>query len=72
MNNLEKVEIEGFEGEDHELDLLRVVFRCAPMLKSVTVRLLDQDLPSDDWCTIANIIFREYPYVEGNIDLISG
>ncbi|XBH65607.1 hypothetical protein VPH35_119177 [Triticum aestivum] len=71
LNNLEKVEIEGFEGEDHELDLLRVVFRCAPMLKSVTVRLLDQDLPSDDWCTIANIIFREYSYVEGNIDLIS-
>ncbi|KAM3245086.1 hypothetical protein ACQJBY_056424 [Aegilops geniculata] len=72
LNNLEKVEIEGFEGEDHELDLLRVVFRCAPMLKSVTVRLLDQDMPSDDWCTKVNIIFREYPYVEGNIDLISG
>ncbi|XBI50030.1 hypothetical protein VPH35_113505 [Triticum aestivum] len=72
LNNLEKVEIEGFEGEDHELDLLRVLFRCAPMLKSVTVRLLEQDMPGDDWCTKVNIIFREYPYVEGNIDLISG
>jgi hypothetical protein len=72
LNNLERVEIEGLDGEDHELDLLRVVFRCAPMLKSVKVRLLDQDVPSDDWCTQINNIFREYPYVESSIDFISG
>ncbi|XBH96854.1 hypothetical protein VPH35_087161 [Triticum aestivum] len=70
--NLRKVKIEGFKGENHELDFLKVVLRCSPMLKSVTVKLPDQDMPRDDWCTKIYNIFGEYPYVEGNIDLISG
>ncbi|KAK1653775.1 hypothetical protein QYE76_071697 [Lolium multiflorum] len=70
LPKLEKLEIEGFEGEDQEFDFLRLVFRCAPMLTRVTVRLPDQVTPNDDWCTKLHDIFAEYPFVEGNIDLI--
>ncbi|XP_044378487.1 uncharacterized protein [Triticum aestivum] len=70
--NLRKVKIEGFKGENHELVFLKVLLQCSPMLKSVTVKLPDQDMPSDDWCTKIHNIFGEYPCVEGNIDLISG
>jgi hypothetical protein len=70
LPKLEKLEIEGFEGEDHEFDFLRLVFRCAPMLTRVTVRLPDQVTPNDHWCTKLDDIFAEYPFVEGNIDLI--
>ena len=38
LASLEQVEIEGVEGEDHEFDFLKVIFRCAPVLKRVTVR----------------------------------
>ncbi|KAI4996606.1 hypothetical protein ZWY2020_051526 [Hordeum vulgare] len=70
--NLKEVKIEGFKGEDHEFDFLEAVLKCSPMLKSLTVRLPDQDMPSDDWCTKIHNIFGEYPFVEGNIDLVSG
>ena len=39
--NLEEVEMEGFDGEDHEVDLLKVIIRWAPMLKRMAVRIND-------------------------------
>ncbi|CAM0908586.1 unnamed protein product [Alopecurus aequalis] len=69
LANLEKVEIEGVEGQDHEFNFLKVIFRCAPMLKRVTVRLSDGVTPSPNWCTEIENIIKAYPVVECNIDL---
>mgnify|MGYP005813930935 CR=1 FL=1 len=71
LADLENMEIEGVGGEDHEFDFLEVIFRCAPMLKTVTVRLSDGVTPSVDWCTKVNNIFMAYPSVECNADLVS-
>ncbi|CAM0871048.1 unnamed protein product [Alopecurus aequalis] len=58
---LEDVEIQGYNGEDHEHDFLRLILRCSPMLKSVTVK------PSETLkgCTteLSNI-FLAYPSVK--------
>ncbi|EMS56620.1 hypothetical protein TRIUR3_04504 [Triticum urartu] len=40
--NLEEVEIKGFEGEDHDFDFLKVIFRCAPMLKRMSMWMCDE------------------------------
>jgi hypothetical protein len=39
LTALEEVDIYGFEGEDHEYDLLKVILSCAPMLRRLTVEL---------------------------------
>ncbi|XP_037489556.1 uncharacterized protein LOC119368376 isoform X1 [Triticum dicoccoides] len=70
LADLRNMEIEGVDGEDHEFDFLKVIFRCAPMLKTVTVRLSDGVTPSVDWCTKVNNIFMAYPSVECNADLV--
>ncbi|CAM0871157.1 unnamed protein product [Alopecurus aequalis] len=72
LQNLEKLEIEGFEGEDCEFEFLNLVLERARMLTRVTVRLPDQSTPDDDWCTKLHDIFAVYPSVEASIDLIRG
>ncbi|XBH96853.1 hypothetical protein VPH35_087160 [Triticum aestivum] len=67
--NLETVEIEGVDGEDHEIDFLEVIFTSAPMLRTVVVRLADGVTPCVDWCTKVNNIFKAYPFVKCNTDL---
>ncbi|KAM3316738.1 hypothetical protein ACQJBY_034712 [Aegilops geniculata] len=68
LTNLEKVEIEGFQGEGHEFDFLKLVFRCAPMLKTMSVRLSDEvTASSDDCCKKIHDIFKVYPFVECNV-----
>ncbi|KAI5011059.1 hypothetical protein ZWY2020_013196 [Hordeum vulgare] len=69
LADLENMEIEGVGREDHEFDFLKLIFRCAPMLKTVAVRLSDGFTPSVDWCTKINNIFMAYPSVECNADL---
>ncbi|CAN6205355.1 unnamed protein product [Urochloa humidicola] len=39
---LEEVEINGFQGAGHEVDLLKLILRCSPMLKIITVTLSDK------------------------------
>ncbi|XBH59040.1 hypothetical protein VPH35_080353 [Triticum aestivum] len=70
--NLEEVEIEGFEGEDHDFDFLKVIFRCAPMLKRMSVRMCDEDSTSNDRCLKTHNFFKAYPFVECNVYLSSG
>ncbi|XP_044443517.1 uncharacterized protein [Triticum aestivum] len=72
LTALEEVEIDGFEGEDHELDFLKLVFSCAPMLKEVIVKLSGEVSSSDDRCTKIYDIFREYSSVKCNLYLSSG
>jgi hypothetical protein len=64
LAGLEKVEIEGVKGEDHEFDFLQVICRRAPNLKHATVKLLDGVTPSDGCCTKVNNIIMAYPVVE--------
>ncbi|KAM3262595.1 hypothetical protein ACQJBY_052992 [Aegilops geniculata] len=67
--DLETMEIEGVDGEDHEFEFLELIFTCAPMLRRVTVRLADGVTPCVDWCIKVNSIFKAYPFVKCNIDL---
>jgi hypothetical protein len=69
---VEEVEIEGIKGKDHEFDFLKVIFRCAPMLKRVDVRLSDGVTLSVVWCATINKFFMAYPSVECNLDISSG
>jgi hypothetical protein len=62
--NLEEVEIKGFVGEDHEFDFLRVIFRCAPMLKKMCLWVSGEATTGNDWCTKMHGVFKEYPFVE--------
>ncbi|XP_037433329.1 uncharacterized protein LOC119300491 [Triticum dicoccoides] len=70
--NLEEVEIKGFEGEDHDFDFLKVIFRCAPMLKRMSVWMCDEVSTSNDRCLRSHDFFKAYPFVECNVYLSSG
>ncbi|KAK1653801.1 hypothetical protein QYE76_071606 [Lolium multiflorum] len=72
LTNLENIEIKGFEGENHEFNFLELLLRCATMLKRLTVRPSDEVTTSNDWCTKIYDIFKAYPIVECNLDLIPG
>ncbi|CAM0909273.1 unnamed protein product [Alopecurus aequalis] len=39
LTALEELEIYGFQGQDHEYDLLKLILSCAPMLKKMTMKL---------------------------------
>jgi hypothetical protein len=62
--NLKEVGIEGFDGADHHFDLLEEIFRCAPVLKRMAVRMSDEITISKDRCTKIHNIFKAYPLVE--------
>jgi hypothetical protein len=72
LTNLEKVEIKGFEGQDHEFDFLKLIFRCAPVLKKVGLELSEGFIPNDDWCTEIQNTFMAYPSVEYSVDHCPG
>ncbi|KAE8792025.1 hypothetical protein D1007_33448 [Hordeum vulgare] len=63
--NLEEVEIRAFGGEDYDFDFLRLILKCAPRLKRMTVRPSDD--VNDDWCTKVYDILKVYPSVECNV-----
>ncbi|KAF7002187.1 hypothetical protein CFC21_017701 [Triticum aestivum] len=58
LTALEEVEINGFEGDNHELDFLKLVLRCAPMLKRMIVKLSDKASASSYRRTKLYNIFR--------------
>uniref|UniRef100_A0A8I6YIJ4 FBD domain-containing protein n=1 Tax=Hordeum vulgare subsp. vulgare TaxID=112509 RepID=A0A8I6YIJ4_HORVV len=63
--NLEEVEIRAFGGEDYDFDFLRLILKCAPRLKRMTVRPSDD--VNDDLCTKVYDILKVYPSVECNV-----
>ncbi|KAM3316731.1 hypothetical protein ACQJBY_034711 [Aegilops geniculata] len=69
MTKLEKVEIRGFQGEGHEFDFLKLVFSCAPNLKTMSVRLADGVEQSNYCCQKIHDVFKTYPSVKCNVDL---
>ncbi|CAM0871043.1 unnamed protein product [Alopecurus aequalis] len=69
MPHLEEVEIKGVKGEDHEIDFLELMLRCAPSLKRMTVEL-GNGIRSYDYggCSKKiNSISLEYPSVDFHV-----
>ncbi|XP_044381118.1 putative FBD-associated F-box protein At5g50270 [Triticum aestivum] len=60
LTALEEVEINGFEGEDHEFDFLKLIVRCAPMLKRMILKLSWESSESNDVCTKISKFFRTF------------
>ncbi|CAM0909272.1 unnamed protein product [Alopecurus aequalis] len=73
LTALEEVEMDGFEGDDHEHDLLKLLLSCAPMLRRMTVKMSREvSLSDDDGCTKLYDIFKAYSSVECLVYLSSG
>lgn len=64
MTALEEVEINGFEGEDHEFDFLKLIVRCAPMLNRMMLKLSREASANNDVCAKIYNIFRAYSSVK--------
>uniref|UniRef100_A0ACD5XU69 Uncharacterized protein n=1 Tax=Avena sativa TaxID=4498 RepID=A0ACD5XU69_AVESA len=47
LMSLEEIEIDGFHGTGHEVDFLKLLFRCATLVKRMTVRISRKLFPSD-------------------------
>ena len=67
LSALEKVEINGFEGYNHEIDFLKLIFRCAPMLKKMIVKLSREASGNNYGCAKIYDIFKAYSSVQCNI-----
>ncbi|CAN6175426.1 unnamed protein product [Urochloa humidicola] len=65
--NLKEIEIRRCRGQDHEVDLLKVLLRCATGLERVTLRFSRKYPPSDHGLTEIDGILKAYPYVKCNI-----
>jgi hypothetical protein len=65
MNNLVQVEIYNFKGEARDMDFLTSIFKWAPMLKRMTIRMTSR-MEEDRFraCTMdTQNIFSIYPSV---------
>ncbi|XP_073360703.1 uncharacterized protein [Aegilops tauschii subsp. strangulata] len=61
LTELTEVEIDGFEGDDHEFDVLKHLLKCAPMLKRMTLKQSHKVAPSD---AKVHDFFKAHPFVE--------
>ncbi|PUZ72033.1 hypothetical protein GQ55_2G361000 [Panicum hallii var. hallii] len=67
--SLTDVEIKGLRGGYHEVDFLRLIFRGAPLLQRVAVKLCAAIIPDDDWYNTVLDTFEEYPGVNCTVYL---
>ena len=65
LANLTEVQIKGFKGGDDEIDFLKMLSRCAPMLQTMTLKLSDE--VTNDWYNIFIDTVQEYPYVNSSV-----
>ena len=67
LANLEVVEIHGLQGEDDEVDFLKIILQCATVLQRLTMTISDDVSPSNNgYEKICSTM--EYPGVEWNIN----
>uniref|UniRef100_K4A2Y9 F-box/LRR-repeat protein 15/At3g58940/PEG3-like LRR domain-containing protein n=1 Tax=Setaria italica TaxID=4555 RepID=K4A2Y9_SETIT len=66
LTSLEELEIENFEGSDHEVDFLKLLFRCAPLV-NVTLKLASKVVPSNRGCKETYNIFKDNPAVKCHV-----
>ncbi|TVT99099.1 hypothetical protein EJB05_55550, partial [Eragrostis curvula] len=64
LTNLEMIQIVGLKGRDHEVDFLKLLFRCSTALKKMTVRLSDEASTNESASEKIHCLFKEYPNVE--------
>ncbi|RLN33512.1 putative FBD-associated F-box protein [Panicum miliaceum] len=64
--SLEEVEIENFKGSGREVDFLKLLFRCAPLM-NVTLKLDSKVLPSSRGCKETYKIFNANPAAECHV-----
>ena len=64
LANLEVVEIHGLQGEDDEVDFLKIILRCATVLQRLTMTISDGVSPSNNGYEKICSIMKEYPDVE--------
>ena len=67
LTALEEVEVTGFGETDRKVDLLKLLFRCAPLMKSMTVVLDPEALPTDKDCEEIHSIFEANPQVKCSV-----
>ncbi|CAM0908849.1 unnamed protein product [Alopecurus aequalis] len=72
LTSLKEVEINGFEGANHEFDLLKLILRCAPLLKRINIKLSHEASASNVGCTKMRNIFMGHSSVACYIYLSSG
>lgn len=69
--SLQEVEIVNFKGSSHEVDFLKILFRCAPLM-NVTLRLASKVSPSSQGCKETYKIFKANPTAECHVYRIGG
>ncbi|CAD6267572.1 unnamed protein product [Miscanthus lutarioriparius] len=67
LANLEVVEIHGLEGKDDEVDFLKIILRCATVLRILTMTISDDISPSNNSYEKIYSIMKEYPDVECHV-----
>ena len=63
LMSLTEVEIKGLRGDYNEVDFLRLIFRSAPLLERVTVKLCSAIIPDAGWYNTVLDTFEENPAV---------
>ncbi|KAM0928721.1 hypothetical protein ACQ4PT_002657 [Festuca glaucescens] len=66
LTALEEVEVTGFGETDHEVDFLKLLFRSATLMKSMTV-VLAPGLPTDEDCEEIYCTFEANPHVKCSV-----
>ncbi|XP_044962156.1 putative FBD-associated F-box protein At5g56560 [Hordeum vulgare subsp. vulgare] len=69
---LEEMEFNGFQGEDHEFDLLQLILGCAPTLKRMVVHLSKETSASHEGCAKIYSIFKACSSVKCDVYHSSG
>ncbi|KAM3297912.1 hypothetical protein ACQJBY_039723 [Aegilops geniculata] len=72
LTALEEVEINGFEGEDHDFDFSKLIVRCAPLLNRMIVKLSREASTNNDVCAKIYNMFGAYSSVESCVYHSSG
>lgn len=69
LKALEEVELTGLDGTENDVDLLKLLFTCAPLMKSMTVVLApESSLPTDQDCEEIYSMFEANPHVKCSVD----
>uniref|UniRef100_A0ACD5YE35 Uncharacterized protein n=1 Tax=Avena sativa TaxID=4498 RepID=A0ACD5YE35_AVESA len=67
LMSLQEIKIKGFNGTDHEVDFLKLLFRCATLMKRMTVRISSKLFPGDIGYKEMRNIFEVNPSVQCSV-----